>query len=276
MAKLALANKPKILISGCTAYPRDLDYKRLREIADSVSAYLLIDMSHVSGLIATKNHNNPFEYADVVTSTTHKTLRGPRAGMIFYRIEKEGKNAGLKEKINFAVFPTMQGGPHNHQIAAIATQLKEVATEDFAAYSKQIIVNAKQLAKTLMAYGHKVVTDGTDNHLILLDIRPEGLTGSKLEKACDLVYITLNKNTLYGDKSALTPGGVRIGTPAVTTRGMLEKDMEKIGEFIDRTIKLCVSVQKRSGKNLKEFIQILEKEPEIEVIRNEVIVRIIV
>lgn len=274
MAKLALANKPKILISGCTAYPRDLDYKRLREIADSVSAYLLIDMSHISGLVATKNHNNPFEYADVVTSTTHKTLRGPRAGMIFYRLEKEGKNAGLKEKINFAVFPMIQGGPHNHQIAAIATQLKEVATDEFVAYSKQIIVNAKQLAISLIAYGHKLATDGTDNHLILLDCRPKGLTGSKVEKACDLVHITLNKNTLYGDKSALTPGGVRIGTPAVTTRGMVEKDMEKIAEFIDRVINLCVVTQKKSGKNLKEFIQALEKDSEIEAIRNEVIVRI--
>ena len=275
MARLALQNKPKLLISGCTAYPRDLDYKRLREIADSVGAFLLIDMAHIAGLVATKNHNNPFEYADVVTSTTHKTLRGPRAGMIFYRLEKEGKNAGLKEKINFAVFPMLQGGPHNHQIAGIAVQLKEVATEEFANYAKQIILNSKALAKTLMGYGYKLVTDGTDNHLILLDVRPKGLTGSKLEKACDLVYITLNKNTLYGDKSAMTPGGVRIGTPAVTTRGMVEKDMEKIGEFIHRVIELCVAVQKRSGKNLKDFLPALEKEPEIETIKKEVIVKFI-
>ena len=229
-------------------------------------------MAHVAGLIATKNHNNPFEYADVVTSTTHKTLRGPRAGMIFYRIEKEGKNAGLKEKINFGVFPMLQGGPHNHQIAGIAVQLKEVATEEFAAYAKQVILNAKHLAKCLMDLGHKIVTDGTDNHLLLLDVRQKGLTGSKVEKACDFAYITLNKNTLYGDKSALTPGGVRIGTPAVTTRGMVEIDMEKIAKFIDRIINLCVVVQKKSGKNLKEFLPAIESDPELEIIKNEVIV----
>lgn len=260
-----------MLIAGFSAYPRDLDYKRFREIADSVGAILLVDMAHISGLVAAKTLNNPFEYADIVTSTTHKTLRGPRSGMIFYRLERDGKPTGYKEKINFAVFPLVQGGPHNHQIAALAAQFKEVDTEDFRTYSKQVILNAQHLAKQLVSLGYKLVTDGTDNHLLLLDVRPFGLTGSKLEKACDLVHITLNKNTIYGDKSALTPGGVRIGTPAVTTRGMKEKEMEKIAEFIDRLIKICIEVQKKAGKNLKEFVAVLEKEESIEKLRSEVI-----
>ena len=207
-------------MAGFSAYPRDLDYKRFRDIADKVGAYLLADMAHISGLVAAQELNNPFEYAHVVSTTTHKSLRGPRSGMIFAR--KEG---GLNEKIDFAVFPMLQGGPHNHQFAALAAQLKQVATPEFKEYSKQVKANAKALADELMRLGHKLVTDGTENHLLLLDVRPHGLTGSKLEKACDEVHITLNKNTIIGDKSAVTPGGVRIGTPAVTTRGYLEKDM---------------------------------------------------
>jgi glycine hydroxymethyltransferase len=194
-------------------------------------------MAHISGLVAAQEINNPFEYAHVVSTTTHKSLRGPRSGIIFAR--KEG---GLAEKIDFAVFPMLQGGPHNHQCAAIAAQLKQVATPEFKEYSKQVIANAKALADELMRLGHKLVTNGTDNHLLLLDVRPQGLTGSKLEKACDEVHITLNKNTIIGDKSAVTPGGVRIGTPAVTTRGYLEKDMRQVGVFLDRLVKTCVDV----------------------------------
>jgi glycine hydroxymethyltransferase len=194
-------------------------------------------MAHISGLVAAQEINNPFEYAHVVSTTTHKSLRGPRSGIIFAR--KEG---GLAEKIDFAVFPMLQGGPHNHQCAAIAAQLKQVATPEFKEYSKQVKANAKALADELMRLGHKLVTNGTDNHLLLLDVRPQGLTGSKLEKACDEVHITLNKNTIIGDKSAVTPGGVRIGTPAVTTRGYLEKDMRQVGVFLDRLVKTCVDV----------------------------------
>jgi glycine hydroxymethyltransferase len=194
-------------------------------------------MAHISGLVAAQEINNPFEYAHVVSTTTHKSLRGPRSGIIFAR--KEG---GLAEKIDFAVFPMLQGGPHNHQCAAIAAQLKQVATPEFKEYSKQVIANAKALADELMRLGNKLVTNGTDNHLLLLDVRPQGLTGSKLEKACDEVHITLNKNTIIGDKSAVTPGGVRIGTPAVTTRGYLEKDMRQVGVFLDRLVKTCVDV----------------------------------
>jgi len=192
--KTAIEFKPAILICGYSAYPRDLDYKKFREIADECGAYLLVDMAHYSGLVASKLLNNPFEYADIVTSTTHKTLRGPRSGMIFYKKEN-------KQKIDFSVFPGLQGGPHNHQIAALAAQFKEVNTEEFREYSKQIIKNAKKLCESLMQRGYKIVTDGTDNHLVLLDVRPLGLTGSKVEKVCEYANITLNKNSIYGDKS---------------------------------------------------------------------------
>lgn len=188
--------KPKLLICGFSAYSRDLDYKKFREAADSVGAYLMADIAHISGLIACKLLNNPFEYCDIVTTTTHKTLRGPRAGMIFFKVD----DRKLKDKIDFAVFPMCQGGPHNNSIAGIATQLKEVTTDYFKAYSKQIISNSRHLAKCLLDKGHKIATGGTDNHLFLLDVRPHGLTGNKVEKALDIVYITANKNSIIGDK----------------------------------------------------------------------------
>jgi glycine hydroxymethyltransferase len=190
-------------------------------------------------------------------------MRGPRAGMIFYKKE-------LKQKVDFSVFPSLQGGPHNHQIAGIATQLKELCTDEWKDYAAQVIANSKHLAKCLTEKGYKLATGGTDNHLILLDVRPCQLTGSKVEKACDIANITLNKNSIYGDKSALTPGGIRIGTPAVTTRGMKEKEMEKIADFIDRAIKVCVRVQEKSGKNLKDFMPVLESDEEIIKIGKEV------
>lgn len=234
--KQALEFKPKIIIAGFSAYPRDLDYKRFRQICDEVGAYLMADIAHVSGLVAAQEANNPFEYADVVTSTTHKSLRGPRSGVIF------SKRGEMSQKIDTAVFPMLQGGPHNHQIGALAAQLKMVNTPEFKNYIKQVKVNAKVLAADLMKRGHKLVTDGTDNHLMLLNVRDLGLTGSKFEKMCDEVHITLNKNTIIGDKSAITPGGVRIGTPAVTTRGYLEADMLEVSRFLDETAKLSIDI----------------------------------
>lgn len=186
--------KPKILIVGASAYPRDFDYARFRKIADGIGAYLMADIAHISGLVATEEHNDPFKYADIVTTTTHKTLRGPRAGMIFFKLENE-------EKINFAVFPQLQGGPHNNQIAGVATQLKEVASPTFKKYCQQVKKNARALSQRLIEKGHKLVSNGTDNHLMLWDVRPHGLTGSKIEKASDFSHITLNKNTIAGDKS---------------------------------------------------------------------------
>lgn len=188
--------KPKLLICGFSAYSRDLDYKQFREAADSVGAYLMADISHISGLIASKLLSDPFEYCDIVTTTTHKTLRGPRAGMIFSKVD----DRKLKEKIDFAVFPMCQGGPHNNTIAGIATQLKEVASEEFKSYSKQVIKNSQYLAKCLMEKGYKIATDGTENHLFLLDCRPHKLTGNKMEKALDYLSITTNKNSIVGDK----------------------------------------------------------------------------
>jgi glycine hydroxymethyltransferase len=197
LEKDVLDYKPNLIICGASAYPRDFDYKEYRRIADKVGALVMADIAHISGLIATKEHNNPFEYCDLVTTTTHKSLRGPRAGMIFFNKKRD---PSLEEKVNFAVFPMIQGGPHNHQIAGIATQLKEVASSEFKEYSKQIKRNAKALADSLMGKGYKLVSNGTDNHLMLWDVRPLQLTGSKIEKVCDMVHITLNKNTIVGDK----------------------------------------------------------------------------
>ena len=194
LEKEALEFKPKLLICGASGYPRDFDYKRFRQIADACGAILMADIAHYSGLIATELMNDPFPHCDIVTSTTHKSLRGPRSGLIFCR-------KSYTESINFAVFPCLQGGPHNHQIAALATQLKEVATDEFKAYSKQVIENARTLAKVLMAKGEKVLTDGTDTHMVMWDLRPHDLTGSKVEKLLEALSMTVNKNSLVGDKS---------------------------------------------------------------------------
>ena len=266
LEKSANVYKPELIIAGFSAYPRDLDYARFRKIADSCGAILMMDMAHISGLVATGEVANPFEYCDIVTTTTHKSLRGPRAGMIFFRKDERD----FERKINDAVFPGLQGGPHDHQIAAIATQLREVATPAFKEYCVQIKKNAKALAQALMAKGYKLCTDGTDNHLVLWDVRPLGLTGSKIEKVCDLVNISLNKNTVHGDRSAQSPGGVRIGTPALTTRGLKEADFKKVAGFLDRAVKISLDVQKSSGKKLKDFVAALPNNKDIPVLAHEV------
>jgi glycine hydroxymethyltransferase len=183
--------RPKLIIAGASAYPRDWDYGRMRQIADEVGAYLLNDMAHISGLAAARECHNPFEHADVVTSTTHKSLRGPRAGVIFYRKKFEAA-------VNGAVFPALQGGPHNHQIGALAVALREAAAPEFGDYIRSVKANAKALARKLVSHGYEIVTGGTDNHLVLWDLRPLGLTGSKLEKLCEAVHISLNKNAVRG------------------------------------------------------------------------------
>ena len=194
LAESAKEFKPKIIIAGSSAYPRDWDYAKFREIADSVGAYLMADIAHISGLIATQHMADPFQHCHVVTSTTHKSLRGPRSGIIFARKD-------LMDRINFAVFPSLQGGPHNHQIGALACQMREVATPEFKAYCEQVIKNAKALASALMEKGEKLITGGTDCHLILWDVRPHGLTGSKVDKVLDVMHVTTNKNSVVGDKS---------------------------------------------------------------------------
>lgn len=258
--------KPALVICGGSAYPRDWDYGRFRQVADANGALLLMDMAHISGLVATGEAASPFEFCDIVTTTTHKSLRGPRAGMIFYR--KDARNFG--PRIDQAVFPALQGGPHEHQIAGIATQLKEVVTPEFRAYIQQVKRNAAALGTSLISKGYTICTGGTDNHLILWDLRPQGLTGSKLEKICDAVSITLNKNCVPGDKSAASPGGVRIGAPALTTRGFVEADFERIGEFLVRALNIALAIQETSGKKLVDFVAQMPNNTDIAPLRDEI------
>merc|ERR1712054_425133 len=225
LRKNALVFRPAMIICGFSAYPRIIDFQKFRDIADEVGALLLADIAHISGLVATKQHPSPFEHCDVVTTTTHKSLRGPRAGMIFFKYSDAIPD--IKERIDMAVFPGLQGGPHNHQIGALAAQLLEVNTPEFVEYSKQVCANAKALASALKAKGHKLASDCTDNHLVLWDLRPHGLTGGKVEKVCDAVSISLNRNCVHGDSSALAPGGCRIGAPSMTTRGCKEEQFAK-------------------------------------------------
>jgi len=265
--------RPKLLICGASAYPREWEYEKMRKVADKHGAYLLCDMAHISGLVAAGVVESPFPHCDVVTTTTHKTLRGPRAGLIFFRKKKTGADGvvdDLEAKINFAVFPSIQGGPHENTIAAIAVALKEAASADFKQYGAQVRKNAAALGNALQAKGYSLVTGGTDNHLVLWDLRPQGLTGSKVEKACDIASITVNKNAVYGDTSAVTPGGVRLGASALTTRGFLEKDFEKVADILDKVVKICTAVQEKSGKKLVDFLAALESNEELKVVKKEV------
>ena len=240
LAELASVFKPALIIAGGSAYPRDWDYARFRKIADENGALLMMDMAHISGLVAAGVNADPFAFCDIVTTTTHKSMRGPRSGMIFFKKDARGFEA----KINNAVFPALQGGPHEHQIAAVATQLKEVATPAFRAYSEQVVANARAASAALTGHGYVIATGGTDNHLILWDLRPLGVTGAKMQAVCDECCITLNKNSVFGDRSAISPGGVRVGTPALTTRGFVEKDFVAVAGLLHRAAALSVSVNK--------------------------------
>ncbi|CAN0385025.1 unnamed protein product [Ectocarpus sp. 12 AP-2014] len=259
--------RPKLIIAGASAYSREWDYARMRKIADEVGAYLMTDMAHISGLVAAGEANDPFPHSHVVTSTTHKSLRGPRSGLIFSR-----RSEGINDLVDFAVFPALQGGPHNHQIAALAAALKEAASPDFKSYIKKVKTNAKALAAGLRARGHEVATDGTDNHLLLWDLRPRGLTGSKMEKLLEACSISANKNTLYGDKSAASPGGVRLGTPAMTTRGLDETDFgETVAGFLDSAACLACAAQDRAGsKKLSAFVTEMDADEGVRELKGEV------
>jgi len=227
---LAVEHKPAMIIAGASAYPRIIDFKRFREIADEVGAYLMVDMAHIAGLVAAGEHPNPMPYADVVTTTTHKTMRGPRGGIILTNNEE------LARKIDRAMFPGTQGGPLMHIIAAKAVALGEALRPEFKDYQAQIVKNAKTLAETLMAGGMDLVSGGTDNHLMLLDLRKLDLSGQELEDRLDRVHITVNKNSIPGDKRPPSEtSGIRIGTPAVTTRGLKEEDMTKLAHLIRLT-----------------------------------------
>lgn len=248
--------KPRLIICGASAYPRDWDYAELKKIAEREGAWLMADVAHTSGLIAAQELNDPFEYCDVVTTTTHKTLRGPRAGLIFFRRDLENAK-DLEKRVNEAVFPACQGGPHNNTIAAIATSLKQVADPSWKEYAKQVIANARTLGNELIGHGYKLQTNGTDNHLVLWDLRPLGLTGSKVEKVCDFLGITINKNAVSGDASAQTPGGIRLGTSALTSRDMKEEDIKTVASFLHRAVQLSLVLQKEAGsKLLKDFVRV--------------------
>ena len=226
--EIAKECKPKLIVAGASAYARAIDFKRFREIADEVGAYLMVDMAHIAGLVAAGLHMSPIPYAHVTTTTTHKTLRGPRGGMIMCSNE-------INEKFNFnkAVFPGIQGGPLMHVIAGKAVCFKEALTPEFKAYQEQVVKNAAALAKALMARGFDIVSGGTDNHLMLVDLRPFNITGKELERRLDEVYITVNKNAIHNDpEKPFVTSGIRIGTPAVTTRGLGVEEMEKIAEYI--------------------------------------------
>ena len=229
---LAMREQPKLIVAGASAYPRAIDFAKLREISDKCGARLMVDMAHIAGLVATGEHQNPIPYADVVTTTTHKTLRGPRGGMILSRDPELGK------LFNKAVFPGTQGGPLMHVIAAKAVCFGEALKPEFAEYQKQIVRNASVLAKELMSRGINLVSGGTDNHLMLADLRGTGVTGKELEKRLDSVYITVNKNAIPNDpEKPFVTSGIRIGTPAVTTRGFGEEEMVVIADCIANTVK---------------------------------------
>ncbi|MEO0235767.1 MAG: serine hydroxymethyltransferase [candidate division WOR-3 bacterium] len=229
--QLAREHKPKIILAGYSAYPRIIEWEKFREIADEVGAYFMADIAHIAGLVAAGLHPSPIQYAHFVTTTTHKTLRGPRGGMIMCKAE-------FAKEIDKAVFPGAQGGPLMHVIAAKAVALKEAMTEEFRKYQEQIVKNAKTLAETLVSEGLRLVTGGTDNHLMLVDLRPFKITGNIAEKALERAGITVNKNTIPFDPEKPTvTSGIRVGTPAVTTRGMKEPEMVKIGKLISKVLK---------------------------------------
>ncbi|KAJ8259384.1 hypothetical protein COCON_G00183960 [Conger conger] len=265
MENTARLFRPRLIIAGTSAYARLIDYARIKKLCTDLNAYLLSDMAHISGLVAAKAIPSPFEHSDLVTSTTHKSLRGSRAGLIFYRkgvrsVDKKGRELlyDLEDKVNFSVFPSLQGGPHNHAIAGVAVALRQAVTPMFREYIAQVLRNSKAMADALLKRGYTLVSD---NHLVLVDLRPRGMDGARAERVLELVSITANKNTCPGDRSALTPGGLRLGAPALTSRQFKEADFEKVVEFMDEGIKIALDVKKKTGK-LQDFKNFLLQDPE--------------
>jgi len=253
MEKLVLENKPKLIWVGATAYPRIFDWEKLSQIAGKVDAYLAADIAHIAGLVAAGVHPSPVPFVHIVTTTTHKTLRGPRGGMIMVTEKGLKKDPELPAKIDKAIFPGLQGGPHENSIAAIAVCLKEAATPAFKKYAKQIVKNAKALAGELMKLGFNLVTNGTDNHLILVDLRNKGVTGKDAQLRLEEAGITINKNTIPFDPNPpFSPSGIRMGTPAITTRGMEEKEMKRIAGWINEVILDPESISK-VRKEIRSF-----------------------
>jgi len=273
MQKSAELFRPKLIVAGASAYSRLIDYERIREIADSVGAYVMSDMAHISGLVSAEVIPSCFPYSDVVTTTTHKSLRGPRGAMIFYRKGQKGTDKkgnpimyNLEDKINFAVFPGLQGGPHNHTIGALATCLKQANTPEFVEYQKQVLKNASRLAYELNKLGYQMVSGGTDNHLVLIDVKAsKGVDGARVERILELACIACNKNTVPGDTSALMPGGIRMGTPALTSRGFKEDDFAKVAQFFDRSVQIALKLKNtEQGKKLKSFRELCSVGPSVD------------
>ena len=253
LEKLAKENKPKLIFVGATAYPRVFDWKRLGDIADSVGAYLAADIAHIAGLVAGGAHPSPAPYVHIISTTTHKTLRGPRGGLIMVTKKGIEKDPDLPKKIDKAIFPGLQGGPHMHQVAAIAVCLKEASTPAFKNYAKQIVKNARALAEELKKHGFNLVSGGTDNHLILVDLRNKNIAGPEAQDLLEAAGITINKNTIpYDPAPPFKPSGIRMGTPAITTRGMKEKEMKKIAGWINEVISNPRSV-KKVREEIKKF-----------------------
>ncbi|KAJ3291680.1 hypothetical protein HDU79_002138 [Rhizoclosmatium sp. JEL0117] len=282
LQKTAAIYRPKVLVAGASAYPRNWDFGKMKQIASSVGAYLLADIAHTSGLVGAGVLPHPFDHADVVTTTTHKSLRGPRGAMIFYRkgvrsVDKKGKEImyDLETPINASVFPGHQGGPHNHTITALAVALKQAKTPEFKAYQTQVLKNAKAMEKTFAGAGYDMVSGGTDTHLLLVDLRNKGVDGARVERILELVNIAANKNTVPGDKSALVPHGLRIGAPAMTTRGLVEADFEKVSKFVIRAVEIAVGLKSKVGgtkfKDFKEYVADGSAIPEIVALKKEVV-----
>jgi len=253
--KVVKEAKPKLMWVGATAYPRIFDWGKLGKIADSVGAYLAADIAHIAGLVASGAHPSPVPYVHIVTTTTHKTLRGPRGGMIMVTEKGLKKDPDLAKKIDKAIFPGLQGGPHMNSVAAIAVCLKEALTPAFKKYGKQVVKNAKALATALKSHGFKLVTDGTDNHLILIDLRNKNISGGDAATRLEAAGITINKNTIpYDPNPPFKPSGIRLGTPAITSRGMKEKEMKQIAEWYNRVIS-----DEKSIKKVREEIRVFCK-----------------
>ncbi|KAL6714694.1 Cytochrome B translational activator protein cbs2 [Lecanora helva] len=256
LEELAMLYRPRIIIAGTSAYSRLIEYARMREIAEKVGAYLLSDMAHISGLVAGGAIPSPFPHSDVVTTTTHKSLRGPRGAMIFFRkgvrrVDKKGNQEmyDLEGPINASVFPGHQGGPHNHTITALAVALRQAQSLEFKEYQKTVLLNAKALAKRLGELGYNVVSGGTDNHLVLIDLKSKGVDGARVERVLELVGVASNKNTVPGDKSAMKPGGLRMGSPAMTTRGLLPDDFTRVADIVDRAVIITQELDKKAKED---------------------------
>lgn len=253
--RLAVQEKPKIIVAGASAYSRIIDFKKFREIADEVGAYLMVDMAHIAGLVAAGEHPNPMEYADIVTSTTHKTMRGPRGGIILTNNEE------IAKKIDKAIFPGIQGGPLMHIIAAKAVAFKEALSPEFKEYQKQVVKNAKAMADALVKGGLRIVSGGTDNHLMLVDLRPKGVTGKLAEESLEKAGITCNKNAIPNDpEKPFITSGVRLGTPAITARGMKEDESVKIAEMIIKVLE-NVNDDEKIAEVRNEVLRLTEKFP---------------